>query len=115
MMGSEIPPPLRIPPNASAQERQQIMAAHQAKVQEAARNRMRASRMLQRTYFVVFNNDNTFTIPSVPPGRYNLYLSPYDPRVSANTSRTLGNLHLDVTIPEGTTPHDLGTIQFQAR
>ena len=114
-MPSEIPPPLIIPPNSTAQERQQLIKAQREKVMEANRNRIRATRFLQKTYLLLFDDNNNFTVPNVPPGRYTLELSPYDPRQPSSTSRTLGNVSREVTVPEGTTPFDVGTIDLQAR
>jgi hypothetical protein len=114
-MPSEIPPPLIIPPNSTAQERQQLIKAHREKVMEANRNRIRATRFLQKTYLLLFDNNNNFTVPNVPPGRYMLDVSPYDPRLPSSTSRNLGNVTREVIVPEGTTPFDAGTIDLQAR
>ncbi len=112
---SEIPPPLTVPPRVTAEERQRLLAAHQAKVQESARNRARASRFLQRQYVLLFDDNNRFTVPNVPPGDYTLSISPYDPRAPRNTTRNLGNLTRPVKIPEGTTPFDLGATVVETR
>lgn len=112
---SEIPPPLTIPPRATPAERQRLRAEHTAKIQEAARNRVRASRFLQRQYALRFDDNNHFTVPNVPPGEYSLQLTPYDPRAPKNTSRTLGNLTRTVKIPEGPGPFDLGTTTVEVR
>jgi hypothetical protein len=112
---SEIPPPLTIPPRATAEERQRLVAEHQAKIREAARNRARASRFLQRTYAPVFDNNNHFTIHNVPAGEYTLEISPYDPRAARGTTRNLGTANRAVKIPEGTSPFDTGATTVEVR
>ena len=112
---SEIPPPLNIPPRVTATERQQLMAEHQAKIQVAARNRTRASRFLQRQYVLLFDDNNGFTVPNVPPGDYTVVITPQDPRQPRNTTRNLFNTSYPVKIPEGAGVFDLGTTITQTR
>lgn len=112
---SEIPPPLTIPPRTSAVERQRLLAEHQAKLQEMTRNRTRAARFLQRQYFLLFDDNNGFTVPNVPPGDYTLAITPYDPRQPRNTTRNLFNMSHPVKIPEGTGVFDLGTTMAQTK
>lgn len=114
-MPSEIPPPLIIPPNTSAQERQRLMRAHREKVVEASRNRTRAARFLQKSYLVLFDEENNFTVPNVPAGTYSLELSPYDPRLPRSSVRTLANVNREVVVPEGTSPFDVGTVDVPVR
>jgi len=114
-MPSEIPPPLIIPPSSTPAERQQLLKAHQEKIRQAATNRVRANRVLARTYFPLFDDNNKFTIPNVPPGRYTLDLQPYDPRQPSGTSRTLGSVTRTITVPDGTGEYDAGTVELKVR
>ena len=111
---SEIMPVLTIPARATAEERQRLITAHQARVQESSRARVRANRFLQRQYVLLFDDNNRFTVPNVPPGDYTLSLSPYDPRAPRNTTRNLGNVSRPVKIPEGNGPFDTGTTSVPA-
>lgn len=114
-MPSEIPPPLNIPPRATPEERQRLRTEHQMKIQEASRNRLRASRFLQRTYVLIFDDNNHFTIPHVPPGDYQLLIGPLDPRAPRNTTRNLGTVTRTIKIPEGTAPFDTGITTLEPR
>jgi hypothetical protein len=112
---SDIPPPLIIPPSSTPQERLRLTQAHQEKVRERARNRMLTQRSERRTFFVLFDSENNFKVPNVPPGKYTLELSPYDPRAPSTTSRSLGNLNQTLTVPEGTGPFDMGAVEMKVR
>ena len=112
---SDIPPPLIIPPSSTPQERQRLTQAHMEKIRESARNRVLAQQYNRRTFFVLFDSENNFKVPNVPPGKYSLELSPYDPRAPSTTSRTLGNVNQTVTIPEGTKPFDMGVVEMKVR
>jgi hypothetical protein len=114
-MPSEIPPPLTFPPRATPAERQRLIVEHQARIQEVARNRARANRFLQRSYVLLFDDNNKFTVPNVPPGDYSIYISAYDPRAPRSTNRTLGNVTRMVKIPEGNGPFDTGTTTLEVR
>ncbi len=106
---SEIPPPLNIPPRVTAEERRRLLAEHQAKIQEIARNRARTGRFLQRQYVLLFDDNNSFTVPNVPPGDYTLAVTPHDPRQPLTSTRNLFKMLHPVKIPEGTGVFDLGT------
>lgn len=112
---SEIPPPLVYPPNASAEERRRLRDEHRLKSQEMSRTHVQSLRQRQRYYFPVFDDNNGFVIPNVPPGEYTLEISPHDPRAPRGTTRSLGSVSRTVQVPEGTTPFDLGEITIPAR
>ena len=109
---SEIPPPLRYPPGSSAAEREAILREFREKAQDISRNRIQAIRRAQRSYHVVMDGNNGFSVPNVPPGKYTLEIRAFDPRVQPNSTRTLGSLNQTVTVPDGTEPFDLGTFNL---
>ncbi len=113
-MPSEIPPPFRLPPNATAEERQKLMKQRQDELSAWSRNRVLANRLAQRTYLPIFDDDGSFHIPSVPPGTYTLNVAPYDPR-QPTSSQQLGSLLKTVVVPPGTAPFDAGRFELQAR
>jgi hypothetical protein len=112
---SEIPPPLSFPPKMLPGERDRLLKEHQQKMIEWSRARAAASRMTQRNYFVLFDDNNSFTVPTVPPGRYALHLQPYDSRAAINTTRTLGTMQTNVVVPAGKGTFDLGTFEIKVR
>jgi hypothetical protein len=112
---SEIPPPFSLPPRVTPQERQRLMAEHQEKIREVARNRARTARLAQRQYVLRFDDANRFTAHHIPPGQYTLMLTPQDPNAPRGVTRTLGSLSRTVVIPEGTAPFDLGPSTIPAR
>jgi hypothetical protein len=64
---------------------------------------------------LLFDDNNHFTVPHVPPGDYMLQLTVYDPRAPRNTTRTIGNASRVVKIPEGTSPFDTGATTVEIR
>lgn len=109
-----VPPPVRFPPNATAEERQKLIKERNAALQAFYREQNRRNSVDQHVYVLLFNDDGSFWVPNVPAGRYNIYLSPTDPR-QPNNYRQLGNMNSEVVVPEGSTPHDIGTLNLTLR
>ncbi|HEY0454836.1 MAG TPA: carboxypeptidase-like regulatory domain-containing protein, partial [Verrucomicrobiae bacterium] len=64
------------------------------------------------TYELIFEPDGSFQVPNVPPGSYYLQLTPS--MGTRNTSyRSVGNFYQQISIPEGTGPYDLGTLDVR--
>ena len=106
-----VPPPFSFPPNATAEERQKLIKERNAALQAFYREQNRRNTLDRREYVLLFNDDGSFWVPNVPPGRYSISISPTDPR-QPNSYRRIGNLNSEVLIPEGQTPHDIGTLNL---
>ena len=75
------------------------------------REQNRRNAAIQHTYSLVFEDDGTFRVPSVPPGNYTIHLHPTDPR-QPNSYRQLASEQLQVTVPEGAGTYDFGIIKL---
>ena len=106
-----IPPPLSFPPNATPEERRRLIAEQNAARQALYAQRARLMNSMERTYVLVFEEDGSFQVPNVPPGSYTIRIEPTDQRQS-NSYRQIGNLNTQVTVPEGTGPHNVGTLEL---
>jgi len=106
-----VPPPFTLPPNLSAAERQTLINKRNEELRAFYREQSRLNAANQRSYALVFNDDGTFEVPNVLPGNYTVHLSPTDPR-QPNNYRTLASQSSQVTVPEGTGTHDIGTIKL---
>ena len=106
-----VPPPFSFPPNATAEERQKLIKERNLALQAFYREQNRRSMLDQHTYVLVFEDDGSFKVPNVPPGRYAINISLTDAR-QPNSYRRIGDLNTEVVIPEGQTPYDIGTLNL---
>jgi hypothetical protein len=106
-----VPPPISFPPNATPEERQRLIQQQNQARQEYFRERSRIMAAMERSYVLLFDEDGSFRVPNVPPGKYSLLVHPTDPR-QPNSFRQIGSLSTQITIPEGDGPHDAGTFQL---
>ena len=108
---ARIPPPMRYPPNATAQERARLLAERNAQIQ-AMNNAQVRENLIERTYCLLFEDDGSFRIPNVPPGAYYLNIHPTDAR-TPNSYRQIGTLNKEVIVGEGAGPLDIGKVQLR--
>ncbi len=108
---SRIPPPMRFPPNATAQERVRLLAERNAQLQAMNQAQVREN-LIERTYVLLFEDDGSFRIPNVPPGAYHLNIHPTDAR-TPNSSRQIGTSNQEVIVGAGPGPLDVGKVQLR--
>jgi len=109
-----VPPPMSFPPNATAEERQELIKKRNQQLQDFYREQQQRINRMQRTYVLVFGSDGSFLVHNVEPGPYMLEIRPTD-ATQPNSYRYLGNLNTTINVPEGTAPHDLGTFNLTIR
>ena len=89
----------------------------------------REAQRMQRTYVLLFNPDGSFRVNDVPPGTYELSLTPMEPPAPVKTAgggtvsprfgtKPIGSLSMEVVVPEvseahGKTVLDLGILQIK--
>ncbi|MDB6035680.1 MAG: mecR1 2, partial [Verrucomicrobiales bacterium] len=101
------------PPNATLEERQRINQEYQNAIMESNRRQQMQNNI---TYCLVCEEDGTFRVPNLPPGEYYLNITAVVPSGTGNSGsyRHIGNISQTVTVPEGTTPYDLGTFVIKS-
>ena len=80
---------------------------------------------MQRTYVLLFNPDGSFRVNDVPPGMYELSVTPMEPPAPVKTAgggtvfpafgtKAIGSVKMEIVVPETSDAHaettvDLGT------
>jgi hypothetical protein len=105
----------------SPEEQQKRRAEYEQKQREFWNSGLgRALDRAQRSYVLLFDSNGVFRVPDVPPGDYQLQISPTDPDREEYSYQQIGSLYQQVTIPAAPAdkpnePFDLGTLSMSIR
>ena len=119
-----LPPPAGLPgitflPTDDPEARQRKQKEYQRKAQEFWTTPAgMAYQRTQRSYVLVFDTNGVFHIDNVPPGNYQLKISPNEIQQNYYSYQPLGTLETQVTVPKGGPDNavfDLGTLELKVR
>ena len=74
----------------------------------------KAALMATHRYFLQFDSEGNFHVDDIPPGKYRItgLLTNPDPTAFAPSRRFIAPIDLEITVPQGNGPFDLGALKI---